>query len=342
MIKSGFCLGIEGNKVQEINYLKGFSIFTIVLMHLMQCMSALPSQINTLASIGGTGVHVFFLCSGIGLYLSYLNRKTSFKDFIDRRFKKIYIPYIIVVLISFFLPWLYKGADRFWALLSHVFLYKMFVPKYEESFGTQFWFVSTIIQLYLLFIPMCRLKEKMKNNIWFFGLFFFVSFLWWIFCYIVGVSNERIWNSFCLQYIWEFALGVVIADELKKGKTITISNWLLLICAFVGIGMQAGMAFFSESLKVFNDVPALLGYTSLALLLMNIPVIKKVGLVLSEFSYEFFLVHMLIFSSVFYFVKPQGIVRQMVIGVVALVLALGISYIYKKQMQRLFKCTKSK
>ena len=36
----------------------------------------------------------------------------------------------------------------------------MFIPKYEESFGIQFWFISTIIQFYLLFIPMCKLKEK--------------------------------------------------------------------------------------------------------------------------------------------------------------------------------------
>ena len=67
-------------KIWVLNYLKGFSIFTIALMHLLPMMNAMPSKILTLSLIGGTGVHVFFLCSGVGLYLSYLNKKTSQKQ----------------------------------------------------------------------------------------------------------------------------------------------------------------------------------------------------------------------------------------------------------------------
>ncbi|MCE2205577.1 acyltransferase family protein [Streptococcus thermophilus] len=103
MQKKDVVVGIQSNRVVAIDYLKGFSIFTIVLMHLLNTMSAIPSKIQTLASIGGAGVHVFFLCSGIGLYLSYLKRKTNYYDFLRKRFTKIYIPYIIIVFISFLL-----------------------------------------------------------------------------------------------------------------------------------------------------------------------------------------------------------------------------------------------
>lgn len=154
----------SGRRVTLVDYLKGFSIFTIALMHLMTFMPSIPSPIITLSAIGGTGVHVFFLCSGIGLYTSYLHNNLGFTEFLKKRFSKVYTPYILVVMVSFLLPWMYTEEHKAAALLSHIFLYKMFIPEYMESFGEQFWFVSTIFQLYLLFIPMCLWKEKLRNN----------------------------------------------------------------------------------------------------------------------------------------------------------------------------------
>lgn len=193
----------DNGKVDAVDYLKGFSIFTIALMHLIQMMSNVPSILNKLSAIGGTGVHVFFLCSGLGLYLSYLRKKTTFTQFLKKRFVKIYIPYLIVVLVSFFVPWMYSGDDRIAALLSHVFLYKMFIPKYESSFGIHFWFVSTIIQFYIVFIPLCLLKSKLKRKEIFALICLLISICWWVFCYIYGVTEIRVWSSSFLQYIWE-------------------------------------------------------------------------------------------------------------------------------------------
>lgn len=53
-------------KIEIIDYLRGFSIFTIVLMHLIQSYP-IPQIIRTASSFGGAGVHVFILCSGFGL-----------------------------------------------------------------------------------------------------------------------------------------------------------------------------------------------------------------------------------------------------------------------------------
>ena len=65
-------------KLDVINFLRGYSIFTIVLMHLVQSYS-LPSWAMKATSFGGAGVHVFILCSGFGLYLSYLNKPLGYK-----------------------------------------------------------------------------------------------------------------------------------------------------------------------------------------------------------------------------------------------------------------------
>lgn len=49
----------ENGRLSEMNYLKGFSILTIVLMHLLAFVDV-PKKIITLSAVGGAGVHVFF------------------------------------------------------------------------------------------------------------------------------------------------------------------------------------------------------------------------------------------------------------------------------------------
>lgn len=318
----------NNKRIAVVDYLKGFSIFTIALMHLICMMSRIPEVVGKLSAIGGTGVHVFFLCSGFGLYLSYLNKKTTYLEFIKKRFMKIYIPYIIIVFVSFFVPWMYLGDDKIVALLSHIFLYKMFIPKYESSFGLQFWFISTIIQFYLVFIPMCKLKHRLKKNSIFIALFMIVSIGWWILCYILGVTESRVWNSFLLQYIWEFSIGMVLADLLYNGKTFKINSIILLILSILGIGVQALMAMKAETIKVFNDIPALVGYTSLALVLMFIPAIKRFAEWLSKISYEYYLIHILVFVSVFYLFRADSLVIQAILGIVGITIAIIIAYYY--------------
>lgn len=332
---------IENNRISEINYLKGFSILTIVIMHLIQgYITGLPTILHKLTAFGGSGVHVFFLCSGIGLYLSYIKNKLTFKEFIIKRISKIYIPYIIIVIISFLVPWLYTENDRLIALFSHVFLFKMFFEQYEQSFGVQFWFVSTIIQLYVLFIPMCKIKQKIKNNKMFLSIFLIISVIWWLFVYIVNLGKIRIWNSFCLQYIWEFAFGMVIADYFYHHKKIKIRYIYLFILTFVGIGLQFIMVYFSDTLKVFNDIPSLIGYGGLALILCNIPFFNKIITKVSYFSYELFLIHILIFEIVFHIANFDQMIFKVITGIVAVIISLICAWgyhqfvakvIYKKQ-----------
>ena len=108
-------------KLEIINYLRGFSILTIVLMHLIQSYS-IPQIIKTASSFGGAGVHVFILCSGFGLYLSHINKPLSYKDFLKRRFLKVYIPYILIILLSACIPFYTSPENRLIELLSHIFL----------------------------------------------------------------------------------------------------------------------------------------------------------------------------------------------------------------------------
>lgn len=119
------------NRILLIDYLRGISIFTIVLMHLSQNYS--NGIFNKALAFGGAGVHVFILCSGLGLYLSYLHKPLGYKDFLWKRFTKIYIPYAVAVLLWGI--WMIRETGIFpiREVISHLLLYKMFSEELDTS-----------------------------------------------------------------------------------------------------------------------------------------------------------------------------------------------------------------
>lgn len=316
------------DKYEVVSFLRGFSIFTIVIMHMIQIyIYSCPKVISKASALGGTGVHVFFFCSGFGLYLSQIKKPTGYFHFLKKRFRKIYVPYIIIILISAMIPFMYEG-NRVKALISHMFLYKMFVREYEASFGVQFWYISTLVQFYLFFIPLCRLKEKQGGRRFCLSCCT-ISVLWWIFLAVSGLGTERIWNSFFLQYLWEFAIGMEIANKLEKGIVIRIKKIQLLTGTVAGLGVASEAVLLGDMFKIFNDVPALIGYGAVALLLYSIGNnwLKKAILFFSEISYELYLVHILIFTIMFRIFDAEGI-WEYVIGVVSLLFAVTAASLY--------------
>ena len=149
-------------KLEIINFLRGFAIFTIVLMHCVQ--GYLDGVMHKAVSLGGAGVHVFILCSGFGLYLSYLNKPVGYIDFLRKRFSKIYFPYVIVIAL-YSLWGLYNVGSINWnEVASHIFLYKVFDNQLDISINYHFWFISTIIQFYLFFPLIIKILHIRGGN----------------------------------------------------------------------------------------------------------------------------------------------------------------------------------
>ncbi len=331
------CITIKGGyrQYEEIGFAKGLSIFAIVLMHLIQSrMNFLPNWFLKGVSLGGSGVHVFFFCSGFGLYMSYLNSRISLKEFAYKRFLKVYIPYVIVVLLYFITPTIEIAGNRVIALLSHVFLFKMFLPQYDESIGV-FWFISTIIQFYLAFLLLCKIKEKAGSR-FFIICSSFISILWWYVTLAFGVSNVRVFSGCFLQYLWEFSLGMVIAEILMRRPELKINISLLIISTIIGFALEGIMAFSDEKLRALNDIPALLGFLSVTLLLFQIKAIRKLFIFVAMFSYEWYLVHILIFEIAYAVIEPKSIIGIVVVGIISLMVSICAAIIYHYLMKILF------
>lgn len=313
-------------KLEVINYLRGFSIFTIVLMHLIQSYS-IPSIIQKVSSFGGAGVHVFILCSGFGLYLSHLNKPLSYSNFLKRRFIKVYIPYILIILLSAAIPFYSYSDNILLELSSHIFLFKMFFESLESSLGYQMWFISTIIQFYLLWPIILRLANSRKSIF----ISLIISLLYGSFITIIGVNEQRIWNSFFLQYLWEFVLGMKLAEVYyKTPETFKIPPLkLLFVTAGIGILLTGIAGIKGGWFKVFNDIPSLVGYLSTLLITYEIfpKIWRRFIFFTNKISYEWYLVHVLVFACC---AKLFPINSMLLSALISLISSYLIAYLYSR------------
>lgn len=323
---------MDKSKSDLISYLKGISIIAIILYHLVYNFLDVPNIIKLGSSFGGAGVHIFFLCSGFGLYLSYLKKGFDYKTYICKRIKRVYLPYVFIIFISFLVPFMFEGPNKIVALLSHIFLFKMFIPEYEESFGIQMWYISTIIQFYFIYPILLKIINKIELKKVFL-LSVVISFLWAIFISFSGLYTERIWSSFFLQYLWEFVLGMVIAKYFYKNNKIIGSDiniiyyfiiFIISFCIFALMSVKGGI------IKNFNDPFSALSLISLCLILYRINFLKKIINYFGEISYELYLVHYMVYMCVFELIKMPLYLN----AIIAIVLSIIISIIYNYTIKR--------
>lgn len=300
---------MEPKKIIWVDFAKGYAIFTIVCYHVLQRV-ALPPALSQAIVFGGTGVHLFFMLSGFGLGLS--RSVLSPLMFYRRRLSKIWLPYIVVLTLSLLgalTLGLFPNGWPEW--LAGVGLYQMFHEPYIQSFGGHFWFISTIIQFYIVFPVLIRVQRKINNPALFAGLALLISIAWWLVVWILDKGGLRIWNSFFLQFLWEFALGMALAQwstSAEKSalvsrafRVLSIRNplfWSVMGSAFSGL-MLVMILKMGDIGKIFNDIPALAGYTGLCIFIWRVgqnwvPPLKNFFLWVSGFSFSLYLVHVLV------------------------------------------------
>lgn len=284
-------------------------------------------------------IYFFSLVSGFGLYLSHLNKPLKYGDFLKRRFLKVYLPFIIVIFVSALIPFMYTGNDRLMALLSNIFLFKMFNEYFMSAFGGHLWFVSMILEFYLVFPLLTIVISKGKPGFHIL-LALLISIGWATMVGVLGKTGVRIWDSFFLQFLWEFVLGMELAKWYKANpNALQLPKKIILILASaVGIGIMGYTGMKGGVLKLYNDIPTLIGYLSLSLLIYSFGIkwLNRFFIYTNAFSYEWYLIHILVFSSTFYFLKgilPLGLVAG--IGLItSYLLAIGYHRLLKPLLNK--------
>lgn len=225
------------------------------------------------------------------------------------------------------------GQDVLMPLLGSVFLFKMFVPSLECAFGGQMWFVSTIIQFYLFYPLIVKMLEKKK------GISLLISLCWATFTALTGLAEERIWNSFFLQYLWEFVLGMWLAKVyFENSENIKVPKVsVLLVTMIIGLGLTGIAGFVGGIWKSYNDIPSLIGYMSMALIFYQVGVkwLNKFFEYTNKISYEWYLVHILVFTIYFRFAR--GVLPFFVDWVILMFISYLVAIGYQILVNRFIK-----
>jgi peptidoglycan/LPS O-acetylase OafA/YrhL len=327
--------GMQPERSLFIDFARGFSILTIVVYHYLLALN-LHGPVAQAVRVGGAGVHLFMFASGFGLALG---KQQGYVAFMSRRFRKVLIPYYVVVTLIFglnlFLGLYPAGFD---AYLSHILLYKMFVNTYDSSFGYHFWFISTIIQFYLVFPLIDRMVRQLSpRRAVLTGLL--VSLSYTSFVYLIDRGDQRVWNSFFLQFFWEFVLGMVVA-RTRLLPTLLATGWPVVLATCLGgfAGMWL-LSFMGGSVgRAFNDYFSFVGYTSACILVYKagtsgIRVLAQVFIGIGAFSYSLYLIHYLVLHL---YLRLLAVAQPRLIdGIVALGIALLTAPYVEKGMQQL-------
>lgn len=343
---------MKHQRIESIDFIKGLAIFGIVLHHLISryldisSVSLLGKLINSGSNLlGGGGDRVFFFCSGLGLYYSYLRKKIKYIDFLKRRFLKIYIPYIVTVLIYFISPFQFTNNDTFRAFMSHVFLYKMFIPRYMSTFGV-FWFVSTLFQFYLLFYGICWFRNRFSKWYMFYAICVLIGLIWQIAVFaIYGNTFVRVLNGSAVQYLPVFALGMVAAELIYTGEIknypINKRNLGLVAIAFLTIDLFMVMGPI-KILGAFNDLPDTIGFISLLMFTYQISSerIRSVFVNISDFGYEWYLVHIIIMTLCFSIIGGSTILHVVIASLTSIIGSAFFAYLYHKLWNRFYQLVK--
>lgn len=281
------------------------------------------SVIYNMFSVGWVGVDVFLVISGY-LIADILGRADKFgfeefKSFITKRLKRLFAPYVLLLIAVSYLSFFMVGGDAFigntwtlWTLFSNVYL-----SFYDRGgLGNQYiamfhlWSIAIEIHFYLLFsLAFLTFKNLFKFSL----LMIIVAVITrWLLSQYAGLDNAI--YSFTFSRVDAFAIGVVVyilKDKLLiDRRVIGIAGFALFLSVSTGFYIS-GYSFKSESwIQIFGYtlfdlsiglivlyVTSSRGHNSCVTNVLELNALKWIGVR----SYSFYLVHLPIYPAILIF-----------------------------------------
>ena len=188
----------------------------------------------TLSLLGHYGVQVFLFLSAYGLTKKYINSKIFYIDFLKKRILKIYPAFLLSIVL-----WaIYTGImvhnsspiqmiiDNWKSLLVKLVFISNFIPGQLYALNGPWWFVSLIVQFYIIFPFMLYIYKK-YNNVGLIGLSL-VGLL--LTAYIQPLVSIPVPGTI-LTHLPELSIGIFLANN--KNFSLNYLTILLIVIVFI-------------------------------------------------------------------------------------------------------------
>ncbi|HLR65983.1 MAG TPA: acyltransferase [Virgibacillus sp.] len=248
----------------EIGFIRAIACLCIVMVHVTagfyyendRTFSWLTQFFN---QISRYGTPAFAIISGFLLYNQAIKRGFQFQKFLQSRFTKIIIPFLIWSFIYLLLKWQYNQFE-FPAINSSQeikdFLYVFFTGKSNYHL----YFIVIVVQFYLLF-PLLQFIKSKQSLFLLTLIAFFINYFFVEYNIDIGTGmfnnflNERV---FIFHWIYYFLLGGLLVYYWERimvwVKQNTIISMLLGLIVIVGGIYEYSFAEWIESNRIMNMI----------------------------------------------------------------------------------------
>jgi peptidoglycan/LPS O-acetylase OafA/YrhL len=289
------------------------------------------------------------ITSGFGLYLSYLNRHDNWTTFFLKRSIRILPLYYVALFAIYFL---FLGTIPLEGLIYNALLIQIYT-KYEIAFGS-LWFVSLIVQLYLLF-PIIVSVFRHRYGKWIlFALSFFLDALILKLFPLFGIDfTGKLPTLFLPLFLFGMLLAEMHNDDkikIRLGRLGSASAIMVPCMVLLGIYTNVLPLAMYDSLLFFFVFFATYPIYYVVRLSARI---KRIVEEMSFASFVFFLIHMPLLKKTLQILYLKGIINVTItdgayifqrsyflsfLGVVIFIFGAVLSWIVQKAYDKYGVC----
>ena len=327
-------------KLDRINSLTGIraiAMLTVFCSHLSY-LAATPLQgLYSLIDNGRLGVNFFLVLSGFALSFGYsntLNAKSIKRDvsFIKKRISKIYIPYLITMLLAIPLYILREDVLNIKLLLVRLIInigmVQSAIPfvKYSTSINEVSWFISTVFIIYLFTPSILRLNNKATKHFTLLKLVFFIFVVLGIYCcfYMVVRQIEYVrfsdrWLSIIyinpIIRIFPFLLGIIGYNiyclqgnfRIKSSSFVEVLGMAAFVLWWILADKTGFPTVVTECIDMLISMLVILAFAFSNRGIVSGLLSKEKMLILGNMSLDFYLLHYLVIKYGMLTVKHVGL-----------------------------------
>ncbi|MEN9303857.1 MAG: hypothetical protein RL264_2286 [Bacteroidota bacterium] len=294
-------------RIHNLDYLRGLAAFGILIYHYLSWTVGEFNSASVIGRIGIYGVSIFYILSGLTLYLVY-NQKLNFSfeevvNFFKKRVFRIFPLMWMVVFVSILIspdaPNLYDLALNLSGLFGFI--------NWDKYFAVGLWSIGNELVFYCFFILF--LFTLKKNQILFviLSIAVFCVFIYFTFSDVYSFDNSLYtsenWKVYInpLNQLFLFLSGIIMGYLFKERNVKKEVVYTILILGIIGFIFypQSG-----DRLNIVIGIPRLVFTLSCIFICFgfykfnqNLPKLIDVSLVfLGEISYSLYLIHPIVFG----------------------------------------------
>ena len=325
-------------KITEVSVFEFFLCMFVILIHLLSeginvfpKWSVLSIVFFTVTKLTTFAVPAFIFTSALKLFYKFSERKFTYAPFLLDRIRKIYLPYIIMVVIYYII----------FVYAFHIYEFNpVSLIKYilNGVLSAQFYFVVLIMQFYLL-MPLWILLSKHKSKL-FNTIMIFIAVVCSIGFRMLISSTEythKIFPSYLVFWILGMYAGMYYNEFLRflsKSRLLVYAGWLVFaILHCVTSYMEYGGVInnpFSPTIVILFCLFSTFGFYQYAYGLTESLESRGKGffISISGASYNIYLVHCLIITSTYEILNGIKVTDTISRFIITAVITYALSIIF--------------